>query len=77
MGRSQYTASDIDSDSHSQVQARPRFGAADNYGGGGLADITEIGTVEVAGSRRGRRFAGGTSQHSGSQYNQGVPSNRL
>ena len=71
--RSQYTASEIDSDSHSQVRAGPRWGAqgpADNYGAGGLAGITEIGTVDVGGSRRSGRFAGGTSQASGSQYNQ-------
>ena len=72
-GRSNYTASEIaDSETHSQVQARPRWGnqPGESYGGGGLAGITEIGTVEVAGSRRSGRFAGGgTSQGSNSQYN--------
>ena len=44
-----------------------------NSGGIGVGGITEIGTVEVAGSRRSGRFAGGgsnASQNSQGTYNQ-------
>ena len=73
VARSNYTGSELaESETHSQVQARPaRWGNApgENYGGGGLAGITEIGTVDVAGGRRSGRFAGGnTSQGSNSQW---------
>ena len=73
-----------DSDTHSQIQPRQggytaqgeRGSNYDLFGGGAvgaganIGNITEIGTVEVAGSRRSGRFAGGgsnTSQNSNQQ----------
>jgi hypothetical protein len=43
------------------------MGAGSSIGVGGMG-ITEIGTVEVAGSRRSGRFAGGGSNTSQTSY---------
>jgi len=70
--RSNYTGSEMgDSDATSNIESRtrPKWGNQGSIGGGGsgLGGITEIATIEVAGSRRSNRFAGGpSSNHSGS-----------
>ena len=68
-GRSNYTASEFGDETPSQLAAKPSWLGGDNqatlgggnFGANSLAGVTEIGTVDFAGSRRSGRFAGGNT----------------